>query len=220
MTPADHAAKTRWHGLHVLADDAPHWKHDPVAIAHAACAGGAAVVQLRAKHATDRQTLAWAHAIRGLTRESGLLFVVNDRFDIALLAEADAVHLGQDDLPPARIPESVRGRLALGRSTHSLEQARAAGRTPVDYLGFGPVFDTASKLAPDTSVGLAALGEVSHALAPLPVVGIGGIDVAGVREAVRCGASGAAVISAVAGSDDPVLSVRSLVRAIEEGPLS
>ncbi|NNL68252.1 MAG: thiamine phosphate synthase, partial [Myxococcales bacterium] len=100
----------------VLVDDDPRWPSDPVAQAAAACAGGAAVIQLRAKHATDRQTLAWAEAIRDATRRHGALFFVNDRFDLAWLCEADGVHLGQDDLSPADLPEAVRRRLAVGWS--------------------------------------------------------------------------------------------------------
>ena len=101
-------------GLHVLADDAPHWKHDPVEQARAACRGGAAVVQLRAKLAVDRQALAWAARIRELTRQAGALFIVNDRFDLALAAGADGVHLGQEDLPPARIPPRMPAALVDG----------------------------------------------------------------------------------------------------------
>jgi thiamine-phosphate pyrophosphorylase len=95
------------------------------------------VVHLRAKRATDREQLAWAAEIRALTTAAGALFILNDRFDLALAAGADGVHLGQDDLPPARVCPGARERLLLGRSTHSLEQAYAAGREPVDYLAFG-----------------------------------------------------------------------------------
>ena len=90
-----------YRGLHVLADDDPRWGRDPVEQAAFACAAGVPVVQLRTKHATDEQTLAWARAIRRLTLDSGTRFIVNDRFDLALLAEADGVHLGQGDLPPS-----------------------------------------------------------------------------------------------------------------------
>ena len=93
-------------GLHVLVDDDPGWQQSPVEQAYAACAGGAQVLQLRAKHATDGLALAWAREIRTLTRSAGLRFVMNDRFDLALAAEADAVHLGQSDLPPAEIPSA------------------------------------------------------------------------------------------------------------------
>jgi thiamine-phosphate diphosphorylase len=204
-------------GLHVLADASPRWPHSPVALARAACAGGAAVVQLRAKHATDREQLAWAAEIRRLASAAGALFLINDRFDLALAAGADGVHLGQQDLPPARVAPAARGRLLLGRSTHSLEQARAARREPVDYLAFGPVFGTTSKASPWSARGLAQLAAVVREAGALPVIAIGGIEadhLAGVRAA---GAAGFAVISAVAGAADPERAARRLVEAWRAG---
>lgn len=109
--------EAKFSGLHVLADDDPRWSRDPVAQARTACAAGARVVQLRAKHATDRQALEWARAIRTLTREAGVTFIVNDRFDWALACEADGVHLGQEDLSPDALPVAARARLAIGRSS-------------------------------------------------------------------------------------------------------
>jgi thiamine-phosphate diphosphorylase len=204
----------RFAGLHVLADDDPRWGRDPVAQARAACAGGAAVVQLRAKRASDRVALGWAREIRALTRAAGVAFVVNDRFDLALLAEADGVHLGQEDLPPARVPADARARLALGRSTHTLEQVRAACREPVAYVAFGPLFGTASKDSPWSARGLEALAAAVREAAPLPVVAIGGIDAARAPEVLRAGARGVAVISAVAGAADPEAAARELARAL------
>jgi thiamine-phosphate pyrophosphorylase len=204
------AARERLVGLHVLADDDPRWKHDPVEQARAACAGGAAVVQLRAKLATDREALDWAGRIRRLTREAGALFVVNDRFDLALAAGADGVHLGQEDLPPARIPPRLRERLLLGRSTHTGDQARAACGEPVDYLAYGPIFGTTSKLTDWGPRGLPALAEVVRLSAPRPVVAIGGIDAGNIASVARAGAA-AAVVSAVAGADDPRAATRELV---------
>jgi len=212
--PEDGADPARFHGLHVLADDDPRWARDPVAQARAACAGGAAVVQLRAKRAPDRQVLAWAAEIRGLCRAAGAAFVVNDRFDLALLAGADGVHLGQEDLPPERIPAVLRADLAVGRSTHTAEQVRRARREPITYLAFGPVFGTASKDSPYPARGLASLAEAVALAEGLPVVAIGGLDARGVEQAVRTGARGAAVVSAVAGAADPEAAVRRLVRAL------
>jgi thiamine-phosphate pyrophosphorylase len=207
-------------GLHVLADDDPRWPRDPAAQADAACAGGAAVVQLRAKRATDREALAWARAIRVRTRAAGVLFIVNDRFDLALLAEADGVHLGQDDLPPGRLPAAARARLLVGRSTHTLEQARAAREERVDYAAFGPVFGTGSKDSEHSPRGLVALAEVARLLAPLPLVAIGGIDAARAAACREAGAAGVAVISAVAGAEDPVAATRALVAALRSGAAS
>jgi thiamine-phosphate pyrophosphorylase len=217
VTPEERqSARRRLGGLHVLADDDPRWRCDPVAQARAACAGGAAVVQLRAKRAIDRDALAWCRAIRAITRESGTLFVVNDRFDLAVATGADGVHLGQDDLPPGRIPAEAREGLLIGRSTHDAEQARRACQEPIDYLAFGPVFGTTSKRSPYDARGLAALGEIAAITGPLPLVAIGGIDLHRVAEVIRAGASGAAVISAVAAAEDPVAATRALVSVIEE----
>lgn len=198
-------------GLHVLVDDDPRWSRDPVAQARDACAGGAPVVQLRAKHATDGETLAWARAIRALTREAGARFVVNDRFDIALLAQADAVHLGQDDLPPDALPEEVRARLAVGRSTHTREQLRASAAEGVDYVAFGPVFGTCSKDSAYDARGLDALREAIATVAPRPLVAIGGISPDRVAALRAAGAAGFAVISAVAAAADPQAATADLV---------
>jgi thiamine-phosphate pyrophosphorylase len=203
----------RWGGLHVLADDDPRWPSDPVEQAQAACAGGAAVVQLRAKRAPDRIALAWGEAIRAATRRAGALFCVNDRVDLAIACGADAVHLGQDDLPPARIPADWRARLAVGRSTHTREQVARACGEPVDYVAFGPVFESGSKQQEWSPRGIAALADVVKSAAPRPVVAIGGIDASRVAELRAAGAAGFAVIGAVAGAASPESAVRELARA-------
>ena len=202
-----------WQGLHVRADDDPRWSHDPVDQALAACAGGAAVVQLRAKRATDRAVLAWGEAIRDATRRAGALLCVNDRFDLALACGADAVHLGQDDLPPGRIPRALRERLAVGRSTHTPEQVARACDEPVDYGAFGPVFGTRSKESDWSARGIDALADAVARAAPRPVVAIGGIDLPRVADVRAAGAAGFAVISAVAGAADPESAARALARA-------
>ncbi len=211
------ASRGRLRGLQVLADDGD-WPHGVLPVARAACAGGAAVVQLRAKRAGDRQILAWAAEIRELTRAHGVLFVVNDRFDLALAAGADGVHLGQEDLAPRDIPVARRGELLVGRSTHSLEQARAAADEPIDYLAFGPLFDTRSKATGYTARGLGALARVVEIAEPLPVVAIGGIDLERAARVSEAGAAGAAVLSAVAGARDPEAATRELARALRGSP--
>jgi thiamine-phosphate pyrophosphorylase len=200
----------------VLADDDPRWGRDPVSQARAACAGGAAAVQLRAKRATDREALAWAREIRAVARAHGTLFFVNDRFDLALAAGADGVHLGQDDLPPGALPAAARARLLVGLSTHSLDQVRDAGAAPVDYVAFGPVFGTASKDSPWAARGLALLEDAARLAAPRPLVAIGGIDLARAPACARAGAAGVAVISAVAAAPDPEAAARALVAALRD----
>ncbi|MFQ5416534.1 MAG: thiamine phosphate synthase [Myxococcota bacterium] len=205
-------------GLFVLADDDPRWNLDPVEQARLACEGGAAVVQLRAKRALDRQTLAWAEEIRAITRACGCLFFMNDRFDLALVADADGVHLGQDDVPPAGIPPAVRETLLVGRSTHTLAQARAAAAEPVDYVAFGPVFETRSVDSPYEARGLAMLADAVRIAAPRPLVAIGGIGLDNASDIFASGAAGAAVISAVVAAEDPAIAAGLLAAALRGGP--
>jgi thiamine-phosphate pyrophosphorylase len=209
------AGRARLRGLHVLADDDPRWGHGPVALAEAACAGGAAVVQLRCKHAGDREALRLGAAIRARTRAAGALFFVNDRFDLALALDADGVHLGQGDLPPARLPAAARARLLVGRSTHTEAELSAALGEDVDYVALGPVFGTQSKTTPHAAHGVERAERAARVAAPLPLVAIGGIDAAGARALGRAGVAGVAVIGAVAGAADPLAAVRELRAAFE-----
>jgi thiamine-phosphate pyrophosphorylase len=200
-----------------LVDDAPVWKRDPVEQARQACDGGVAAIQLRAKFATDQQTLAWAFEIRELTRVCGVWFFVNDRFDLALAAGADGVHLGQDDLAGDRLPTAARERLRVGRSTHSDAQVEAALRESADYLAFGPVFETGSKQSEFSPRGLSAIARVVNRAAPTPVVAIGGIDTANAAAVAATGVSAVAVISVLAAADDPTEIARELGAGLRAG---
>jgi thiamine-phosphate pyrophosphorylase len=204
-------------GLMVLADDSPRWKLDPVELARAACEGGASVVQLRAKRATDRVALQWAEAIREMTRKFGVGFFVNDRFDLALASDADGVHLGQDDFPSHRIPTHARSRLQVGRSTHSLEQAIAACAEPIEYIAYGPIFATQTKSATTEPRGLERLAEVVRHVHPRPVIAIGGIDLDNARQVAATGAAGIAVVSAIAEAADPSSATRTLGQILNRG---
>ena len=173
-------------------------------------------LQLRAKRATAAAMLAAATRLRDLCGAAGVPFGVNDRLDVALAVGADVVHLGQDDLPlaDARRVRDVAGArdLRIGFSTHDRGQALAAAAGGADYIGFGPVFGTASKLNPDPTVGLEALAEVAAAVT-VPVVAIGGITVEAAPAVARAGAAAAAVIAAVAGAADPTAAGRAVAAA-------
>lgn len=200
-----------FHGLHVLVDDDPRWSIDPITQAKAACRGGAQVIQLRCKYATDQQSLDWARQIRILTRMHGSRFVMNDRFDLALAADADGVHLGQSDLDPANVAEALDRPLAIGRSTHTEEQLLASLTEPIDYVAFGPVFGTQSKQSEYSARGLTALLQAKKIVGDRPLVAIGGITVHNMQSVISAGAQAAAVISAVIDTPDPAASARSLV---------
>jgi thiamine-phosphate pyrophosphorylase len=201
-------------GLMAIADDAAEWKLDPVEQARAACDGGASLVQLRVKRAVDSVALGWAESIREITRARQVAFFVNDRFDLALAAGADGVHLGQQDLPASRLPAAARAKLMLGLSTHTLAEARAACGDAPDYVAFGPIFATRTKQAASSPRGVEALAEVVRAVAPRPVVAIGGIDASNAASAIAAGAACVAVISAIARAADPVAAARELVEAV------
>ena len=205
-------------GLHVLVDDDPRWTWNPLQQARAACEGGASVVQLRAKFLNDQEILQLGRSIRQLTQSARVRFVMNDRFDLALACHADAVHLGQTDLPPAAIPEGIRHELDIGRSTHTPDQADLAIQERADYIALGPVFPTQSKESEYAQRGLSRLREIVEAVAPRPVVAIGGITQDNLASVLATGAQGAAVISAVAQAEKPEIAVRELVSIFQSVP--
>jgi len=172
--------------------------------------GGAPMIQLRMKRAPTRALLACARTLRALCSRRGAGLCVNDRLDVALLSSADAVHLGQDDLPLGAARALAAGRLLIGISTHSLAQAQAALTGGADYLGFGPVWGTASKPHPDPVQGLSALAAVVRAAGPVPVVAIGGITPVRAAAVANAGAAAAAAIAAVNQAPDPTAAARSI----------
>jgi thiamine-phosphate diphosphorylase len=189
-------------GVYPLADDDPRWKRTPRELIELTLAAGPSVLQLRLKHTSDAEALELARWAAEACRAVGALFIVNDRIDLADLAGADGVHLGEADLAPERIPAEVRARLLVGLSTHTLDAVHASRERPVDYIGFGPVFGTRSKDSPYSARGLEQLGAAVAASAH-PVVAIGGITAGNIGDVSRSGAAAAAVISAIAGAPDP-----------------
>jgi thiamine-phosphate pyrophosphorylase len=172
-------------------------------------------LQLRAKRLPVRPLLELAARLAPLCRQVGVPFCVNDRLDLALVVKADAVHLGQDDLSivDARRVLATLGRsLIVGVSTHSLDQALAAVQGGADYIGFGPVFPTASKERPDPVVGLEGLRAVTAAV-PVPVVAIGGIGRRHIPQIVAAGAAAAAVIADIENASDRLAAAREVSAA-------
>jgi thiamine-phosphate pyrophosphorylase len=178
-------------------------------IVEAALEGGASVIQLRKKTMPKGEQYALALALRRLTLLHDALLIINDHADIAIAADADGVHLGQDDLPPAAVRQlpGFHGRL-IGRSTHSLEQARAAIDEEADYIAVGPVFPTPTR-AGRPAVGIDLVAEVA-AIADRPFVAVGGIDHDNAPAVVEAGARALAVVRAVYDAVDPAEAARRL----------
>jgi len=166
-----------------------------------AAAGGVDVVQLREKDLGYRELLERARQVRRWTRDAGVLFIVNDRPDIARLAEADGVHLGQDDLPVREARRIVGPDALIGVSTHSLDQLHQAIRDGASYVGIGPVFPSKTKQFEE----LAGLDYVRQASSEtsLPAFALGGITVDNAPQVLAAGAKRLAVSSAICGADEP-----------------
>jgi thiamine-phosphate diphosphorylase len=183
-------------------------------VARAAVAGGATALQLRDKRATGRELVLRARRLRDLARTEGVLFVVNDRVDVALAAEADGAHVGDDDLPVADARRLLGPGRVVGASAGTVEDALRAEREGADYLGVGPVFPTGTKPDAGAAIGVEGLRTIAQAVR-IPVVGIGGITADNAEEVIRAGAAGVAVISAVADADDMVQATRRLREAVD-----
>ncbi len=185
--------------------------HGHRGIVTAALDGGATAIQLRAPELGDRGLLRLATDLAPLCRSRGVLFIVNDRLDVAIESGADGVHLGQAD-DPARARDRLGPDAILGISVSGAEEARAAVSIGADYLG---VTVWATRTKPEaTARGPAGIREVCGAVS-IPVVGIGGIDRHNVAQVFDSGASGIAVISAVASASDPVEATRDLRTLID-----
>ncbi|MBS1812655.1 MAG: thiamine phosphate synthase [Acidobacteria bacterium] len=159
-------------------------------------AGGARLIQLRDKDASAKEMLDAARECLKLTRAAGATLVINDRVDVAMITDADGVHVGQDDLTVAEARAMLGPDKIIGISTHSLAQVEAALATSANYIAVGPIFTTTTKINPDPVVGLELLRQ-ARAMTLLPLIAIGGITLATASEVIAAGADSVAVISAL-----------------------
>ncbi len=170
--------------------------------------------QYRNKRGSRKDIYETSLRLAGPLKKAGAVFIVNDHADIALATDADGVHLGQDDLPLREARKLLGANKIIGISTHNLEQARAAESGGADYLGFGPVFTTTTKDA-GLPRGVEQITLVRRAVA-LPLLAIGGITGENAGEAVRAGADGVAVISAVLSAQDIAAAAATMIRQMEK----
>jgi len=196
-------------GIYVLADNTPAPEKSQTQIARESLAGGARIIQLRAKNLGRSEFLKLAKAISQMCRDYGALLVINDYLEIALEVKAGGAHLGKDDLPVAEAKKEAPG-LVIGRSTHSLEEAREVEQQGADYIAFGAIFPTLTKGRPTPVQGIEKLRQVCAAVKK-PVVAIGGINRANLSEVKKAGAAAAAFISEIVCADSIENRVRELV---------
>jgi thiamine-phosphate pyrophosphorylase len=185
----------------------------PLTLAAAYLAAGARLLQLRLKDADARTLYETALALRGVTRAVGAYLVVNDRPDVAAAVDADAVHLGQTDVPVAVARRVLGPDRWIGVSTHDVDEARAAVADGADYLGVGPICTTTSKAGALPARGLELVRAV-RTLTPLPLVAIGGITIESAPDVIAAGADSVAVIAALTQAKDPAAAVRAFLERL------
>jgi thiamine-phosphate pyrophosphorylase len=193
--------------LYLLATEAacPHGLGPAV---RGALAGGVGIVQLREKDLPERRLIELGRRVREWTREVNALFIMNDRADLAVVTDADGVHVGQDELSVKEARRIVGPQRLVGVSTHTIEQARRAVLDGADYIGVGPVFPSSTK-AFEFLAGLELIREVAAEIS-LPWFAIGGINAENVDLVIESGAKRIALSSAILGANDPQLAAREL----------
>jgi thiamine-phosphate pyrophosphorylase len=187
-----------------------------LSVVQAALAGGVNVVQLRDKKVETQMMVQDGLRIHNLTARAGVPLIVNDRVDVALAIEAEGAHVGQTDLPAAMARALLPKTKWLGVSTSSVAMAQQAYQDGATYIGFGPLYPTATKQTVASPRGLQMLAEVVAAV-PIPVVVLGGISHANMAEVVAAGADHVAVCSAIVGADDVQRAAEGLKEQMEKG---
>jgi thiamine-phosphate pyrophosphorylase len=197
-------------GLYIILDPSVSPARPLVEVLTAAAEAGASLFQYRNKTASMKDAYVEALALRQAAAKAGVLFIVNDRCDLALAVDADGVHLGQGDLPLDLARKVMGPDKLIGISTHNPDQVREATTGKPDYLGFGPIFKSGSKQDHDPVVGLEGL-HAMRALTSLPVFAIGGIRIDQAGEVMRAGANGVAVVSSILKAPDISHSVKAFL---------
>ncbi len=200
--------------FHLLTDTCLQTRFSHLELAQLAIAGGADTIQLREKTGETREMIRVADEVRAFCKRAGVTFIVNDRVDVAIASRADGVHLGQNDFPIPLARTLLGEEAVIGGSAGNMEEARKCLLEGADYIGFGPIYPTASKEDAGPASGLDLLKRVVEEI-PLPIVAIGGITRENAPQVIRTGAHGIAVISAVCCQRDPEEAARCLGRILE-----
>jgi len=180
----------------------------------AALAGGVRAIQLREKDLPVRELLSLAKGLRKLTAGFGARLFINDRVDVALASGADGVHLGVNSIPPGAVRKIAGEKLMIGASTHNIEEARRAERSGADFITFGPVYETPSKMKYGNPVGIKKLSEAARELS-IPIFALGGIKRDNMEEALGAGAYGIALISGIFGQKNIKAQAEKFMRMLK-----
>jgi thiamine-phosphate pyrophosphorylase len=199
--------------LHVLTDTVLQSRFSHTELAELAIRGGADTIQYRQKNGSTREMIRVAIQMKQVCSEHDVPLIVNDRVDVAVAANADGVHLGQDDFPIPNARELLGQEMIIGASASNMEEVEKCLLEGADYVGFGPVYSTTSKDDAGFVKGIDSLAEVVKAV-PIPIIAIGGINVDNVFEVLKTGVHGFAVISSVCCREDPEEAAKALYQTL------
>jgi thiamine-phosphate pyrophosphorylase len=202
------------YSLYLVTDRSLSRGRSTLEVVRAAVRGGVTCVQLREKRCSTREFIDEALKLKAFLDSRGVPLIINDRVDVALAVAADGVHLGQSDMPLPAARAVVRDSMVIGISAESLRDAVEAEIGGADYLGVSPIFATPTKTDTAPPLGLAGLQAIRQAV-KTPLVGIGGLNRGNAAEAVRSGADGVAVVSAIVAAEYPEQAARELKREID-----
>jgi thiamine-phosphate pyrophosphorylase len=196
-------------GLYLVTDRGLCGQKSLEDVVYMALQGGVACVQLREKDISTRAFVEEARKIKALMAPFKAPLIINDRIDVALAAEADGVHIGQEDMPYDIARKLMGPRAIIGLSVETWEDVEMAQNLDVDYLGVSPVFETPTKTDTKGTWGLEGLARI-RSFSRHPLVGIGGLNASNAADAVKAGADGVAVVSAICSAPDPLAAAREL----------
>lgn len=199
--------------LHVLTDTVLQDRFSHIDLTRMALEGGADTIQYRQKVGKTREMIETALAMQALCSEAGAILIVNDWVDVAIAANVDGVHLGQEDFPIQKARDLLGPDKVIGATAKTVVQIQQAVSDGADYVGFGPIYATGSKADAGDVKGLDGLSVMVQAVS-VPVVAIGGIGLETAQDVMAAGASAIAVISAICCQDDPVVATRAIARSI------
>lgn len=198
--------------LYLIADTGLFQK-DIISSVRRSIDGGVKAIQLRGKNLPAREILRIGERLRLLTSEYSVKLFINDRIDVAMILGADGVHLGQNGLPVGIVRKILGDSLIIGVSTHSLKEAKDAERGGADFITFGPIFATPSKVVYGPPVGLRRLVNLTGRI-KIPVFAIGGINMDRIQDVMKKGANGVAVISAILNSESVYDAAASMLNEL------
>ena len=199
--------------LHVLTDTVLQTRFSHSDLARLALRGGADTIQLRQKTGSTREMIRIAAQMKQLCSDYDVPLIVNDRVDVAIAAEADGVHLGQDDFPIPLARELLGQEKIIGASASDINEGQKCLEEGADYIGFGPIYPTTSKDDAGVVKGVDTLTQIAEAVSA-PIIAIGGISSNRVSEILQAGAHGIAVISSVCCQEDPEQATKALYQVI------